>query len=170
MISRWYPLGVLRPASSLVLFLIVLFVSLGGAAPSHAERPAKFEPYPPLEEGSVVADIDGRRLTIDYSRTIGGPLFALQPLVEQLGGNLRVGPLQQSHELEVTGTTFLFGPGSGALTNGEDIQNLSQPPGVGPQGLLVPLDLLRTIYTRLMGFDFSWYPDELVLLVSRQPL
>jgi len=162
----WYPLGVLRTLRLSAVALILLAF----ASPSEGAREPRFQPLPELESGIATVEIDDRTLLLEYSRTVAGPLFALQPLVAQLGGTLQIGPLAQKHELEVIGTSFLFGPGGPALTNGENIEELSQPPGTGPQGLMVPLDLLRRIYTRLMGYEFSWFPDNQRLEITRQPL
>jgi N-acetylmuramoyl-L-alanine amidase len=165
-LRRWYPLGVLRTSQIFIASILLLAIATAPAI----GRELKFQPYPELETGTATVEIDGRTLLIDYSRTFAGPLFALQPLVAQMGGTLEVGPLGQRHELEVTGTSFLFGPGGPALTNGENIEELSQPPGTGSQGLMVPLDLLRRIYTQLMGFDLAWAPETLTLKIARQPL
>jgi N-acetylmuramoyl-L-alanine amidase len=151
------------------LFALVL-TALASVSPVAGERLQKVEPLPVLDSGPVTVEMEGSQFAIEYSRTISGPLFTLQPLVARFGGDLEIGPLGQRHELEVIGTSFLFGPRAGTLTSGEEIFDLSQAPAPGPQGLLVPLDLLRRIYTQLMGFELRWLGEQRVLQVSRQPL
>ena len=112
---------------------VVGLVLLALGSPLSGEREPRFEPLPELESGIATVEIGNRTILLQYSRTVAGPLFALQPLVAQLGGTLEIGPLRQKHELEVTGTSFLFGPGAPALTSGEEIEELSQPPGTGPE-------------------------------------
>ena len=155
----------LRKVLSLV-FLIVTVFALGVAE----ARPAKHQPLAVLERGVASGEVDERPLAVEYSITTVGPLFALPPLVSRLGGNLKIGPLGQSHELDVAGTVFMLGPGSKALTYGETIEDLTQAPQVGVGGLHVPLDLLRRVYTRLLGFDFTWSPQQRRLEIKRRPL
>jgi N-acetylmuramoyl-L-alanine amidase len=155
---------VLRTVSPAAALLILLSIASPLGATDLEEEPA----FPVLEAGTVQLELDSRRFTLEYSRTALGPLFALQQLVSRLGGDLRVGPLGQSHELEVTGTDFIFGPEGSALTYGDEIESLSQSPVAGLGGLHVPLDLLRSIYTRSLGYEFSWRADVRVLAVRRQ--
>lgn len=105
-------------------------------------------------------DVEGRAAVIGVTLMPRGPLFALRPVVDRLGGTLKVGPLSQSHELELGGTSFLFGPGSAALTVGLDIIDLTQPPVAEEDGLRVPLDLLEAIYTELAGKRLAWDATE----------
>jgi len=165
-VARWYPLGVFRTVLRLAGGLILLAIALSSSAQVAADR----QPLAAFESGTATVESEGSTFLIEYSATVIGPLFPLQPLVSRLGGTLTIGPLGQSHSLEVMGTTFLFGPGSPAVTEGEEIVALSQPPAAGAQGLMVPLDLLRRIYTQLMGLGFAWRTDERVLEITRQPL
>lgn len=105
-------------------------------------------------------EVDGRAAVIGVTLMPRGPLFTLQPVVDRLGGTLEVGPLAQSHELELGGTTFLFGPGSAALTMGQEIIDLSQPPAADEDGLRVPLDLLEAIYSDIAGKRLDWNATE----------
>jgi N-acetylmuramoyl-L-alanine amidase len=156
---------VLRTRPLVIGALILLCLSPA----AESARAPEFEPLEALETGEAVLEINGLQILIPYSITVAGPRVALEPLVARLGGTLERGPLGQRHELDINDTVFVFGPGSGALTSGESIQRLSQPPAVGEGGLHVPLDLLHWIYTRLAGFEFSWSPGARKLVVERQP-
>jgi N-acetylmuramoyl-L-alanine amidase len=124
---------------------------------------------PLLESGLVELAVNRQQVQIGYSRTVAGPLFALQPLVARLGGELEIGPLAQSHTLRLDEAEFRFGPDSGALTAGEEIFPLSQPPRVGEGGLHVPLDLLDATYGARYGLEFSWQADARSLEVGERP-
>ncbi|MBT8461374.1 MAG: hypothetical protein KJO44_02550, partial [Gemmatimonadetes bacterium] len=97
-------------------------------------------------------------------------MFALQPLVGLLGGELVVGPMQQKHELRLGDDGFVFGPGTIAMTEGQEIQALSQAPIAGEGGLHVPLDLLQSLYGNLLGYEFEWNPTQRTLAIERRPL
>ena len=149
--------------------LLPLILALGALAP--AAIAAEEEPIgPPLvESGLVELNVGGRRAPISYSRTVVGPLFALQPLVARLGGELELGPLGQGHTLKLDEAEFRFGPGSPALTQGEEILPLSQPPRAGEGGLHVPLDLLESTYGARFGLEFSWQDERRQLAVIQRP-
>jgi N-acetylmuramoyl-L-alanine amidase len=138
--------------------------------PAARAREPRFEPLPTIETGRAEIEIEGRRIPVNYSRTVAGVMVPLQPLVARLGGELELGPLGQRHELRLDGTGFVFGPGVSTMTHGEEIESLSQPPAPGIEGLLVPLDLLEKAYSRLTGYDFRWSDVDRLLTVSRQPV
>ncbi len=148
--------------------LTALIVSLATlpAATVAAEEEALL---PLLDSGTVTLELAGRQLPIGYLRTVAGPLFALPPLVSQLGGELELGPLGQGHTLRLDGADFLLGPGSPALTHGEEIVPLSQAPQPAAGGLHVPLDLLRRTWGASYGVEFEWRPAERTLVAVRRP-
>jgi N-acetylmuramoyl-L-alanine amidase len=111
-------------------------------------------------------EVNGARVPIGVTLMPRGPLFSLRTLVERLGGELQVGPLGQSHQLDLAGTTFLFGQESAALTVGQEIVELSQAPVASGDGLRVPLDLVEAIYTELANQQFTWIPLERRLVVG----
>jgi N-acetylmuramoyl-L-alanine amidase len=149
--------------------LPLLILALGALAPA-AVAEEEEETGPALvESGLIELAVGQRRAPINYSLTVLGPLFALQPMVAQLGGELDLGPLGQSHTLKLDEAEFRFGPDSPALTEGEEIFVLSQPPRVGEGGLHVPLDLLESSYSARYGLEFSWQPDARRLSVSQRP-
>jgi N-acetylmuramoyl-L-alanine amidase len=147
-------------------FLILLAISpLEAANPAAEDRSLEV-----LESGVAAVTIEARSWSLPYSRTIAGPMFALQPLVALLGGELAIGPMQQKHELTIREASFLFGPGAIAVTEDGDIALLSQAPKAGAGGLHVPLDLLERLYGNLLGYEFDWHPTERTLAIARRPL
>lgn len=140
-------------------------------SPLEAANPAaKDHSLEVVESGIATVQVGNQQGQISYSRTFAGPLFALQPLVPALGGELTIGPLRQKHELAIGNAVFLFGPGSPALTQDLDITKLSQAPLVGIGGLHVPVDLLYQLYGNLLGYDFLWKPTEKRLVIERAAL
>lgn len=150
------------------LLLGLALLTTGAFALAAAEE----EPSGPavFERSTATVQMESRRWAVPYSVTSLGPVFALRPLVERLGGRLEIGPLGDSHELELGGTTFLFGPGSGVVTVGEEIVSLSQPPVAAIEGLQVPLDLLRRIYTDVAGYQLTWEPGTRNLSIGQRTL
>ncbi len=152
----------------LSLALALVIVALAGFAPA-APAAEEESALPALESGLVELAVGSQRRPIGYTRTLLGPLFALQPLAARLGGQLEIGPLGQGHTLTLDEAVFRFGPDSGALTRGEEIIPLSQPPRVGGDGLHVPIDLLERTYGARLGLEFAWRPEERQLEVIQRP-
>ena len=154
-----------RWASALVL------VCLGVSLPLWAAEPRKDEDALPIWE-SGVATLDlgpDRRFPVSYAVTPIGTVFSLHSMVAHLGGALKLGPMNQSHELTVSGTTYIFGPDSASITAGTDIYSMSQRPTVAEDGLKVPLDLLETIYGEQLSYDFEWSQPDRTLTVRKLP-
>lgn len=146
--------------------LILLAISpLEAANPAAEDRSLEV-----LESGLAVIRAGGRSRPLPYSRSLAGPMFALQPLVGLLGGELEIGPMQKKHELRIGDAAFLFGPGAVAITEEKEVKLLSQAPVAGNGGLHVPLDLLNSLYGNLMGYEFEWRPTDRTLEVKRRPL
>jgi N-acetylmuramoyl-L-alanine amidase len=133
---------------------------------------AEEEPSGPaiLERSTATVEMGDRRWAVPYSVTSLGPLFSLRPMVERLGGTLEVGPLGDSHSLDLGGTTFLFGPGSAVVTIDEEIVSLSQPPASTLEGLQAPLDLLRRIYADVAGYELLWETGSRRLVIGERRL
>lgn len=134
-------------------------------------EPPTTEPdqLPVWESGVATLELETRRLPIGYSVTPLGPLFALHPVVANLGGELKLGPTNQSHELTVERARFLFGPDSAALTRDTEIFPLAQRPRPAEDGLKVPLDLLEIVYGEQLGYEFRWQEETRTLTVLRLP-
>lgn len=100
--------------------------------------------------------------------TAAGPLFALEPLVERLGGELTLGPAGSARQLVLEGHTVLFGPeNTVALVDGEPVR-LTAAPVASLHGIQVPLDLLRATYGDLLGYSFTWDPAAGRLAIGRR--
>jgi len=111
--------------------------------------------------------LDGRELPVPVLITPGGPLFALKPLADSLGGQL-TGEDGESYNLKIEATEVVTGIGNAIITVGESIVSLSQPPVRGEGGPQVPLDFLRKTYGAVSGFSFDWRPEESRLVISRR--
>ncbi len=139
------------------------------AAPGKAQE-APPEATPPLPTSAGSLDIDGKTTPLPYAETAGGPLFALQPLADRLGGKVTVDPLGQSYELTLGATTVVLGPSSPAATIGKEIIALTQPTAAGAGDVLVPLDFLQRTFGDLGGFDFAWQAGPARLQATRRAL
>ncbi len=158
-----------RPRPAFVFLLLgVLFWPI-------ALRAAEAEVEPPLFSyvGTALAavgdvSIGEAPVEIPLSVTPAGPLFALAPLVERLGGSLRLAPGGEGYVLAVADKEFLLGPGSKSMVCEQEIIPLSQRPWMGDGGLQVPLDLLERTYGEEMGNGFVWDGVQRLLSVDRR--
>lgn len=168
-------------AGVLCVFARLLVLGLLAAWPATlaAQEPVPTEGSgPPTSDGEVAAgfengvgrlSVEGRESALPYTLTLTGDLYALQPLVARLGGTLTVGPLGQSHELDLFGTKILIGPESGVMTVGDEIVPMSRTPLKELNGLMVPLDFVRRTWGEYAGYSFSWSRAERMLRVERRP-
>jgi N-acetylmuramoyl-L-alanine amidase len=165
-LNRSRPSGT-RPGPRRGLALAVALLALARSADGQ-------EPEPPpepvvLERGSATLEVGGARVGLVAWSSPAGPLFAIAPIVERLGGRLAIAPVGGGHQLDVSGSSFLFGPGSATLAVGESLEPLSQAPIAAAEGLLVPLDLLTRVYAA-GGTTFDWDPAARRLTAARQSL
>ncbi len=123
-------------------------------------------PEAPAHGPAVV--LDGRDLPVAVSITPGGPMFALKPLVDGLGGQLTNDDSGESYDLKIEDTEVVTGIGNAVITVGENIVSLSQPPVRGEGGPQIPLDFLRKTYGTISGYSFDWRPEEARLVISRR--
>ncbi len=100
--------------------------------------------------------LDGRQHRLPVTLSEVGPLFALEPLLAWLGGELEPGAYDEGFTLTLRGTALSFGPESQAITRGEIILPLSQTPLEHVNGLMVPLDFLRLTFGGHLGYRFDW--------------
>jgi N-acetylmuramoyl-L-alanine amidase len=143
---------------------VAVFAAICLAAPLSAQDP----PLVDLPSTLATMELEGQPSPLPLSPGLAGPLFLLQPLVDRLGGELLVGPLQESHRLRLAEAEVLFGATSGTMTVGREVVVLSQPPALTESGLRVPIDLLRKSYGDLLGLQFRWDSDARVLRVARR--
>ncbi len=83
------------------------------------------------EQGTIVVDRDAAPLP--WAVSSSGPLVALGPVVETLGGDLERGPLGEAHTLRVAGREVVLGPLSRTVTVDGEIHNLSIRPWIEPE-------------------------------------
>jgi len=83
------------------------------------------------DEGTIA--VGRQRAPLPWAESSFGPLVALAPVVEVLGGELVVGPLGQAHTLRVAGREVVLGPlGRVVLVDGER-RRLSIRPWLEPE-------------------------------------
>ena len=83
------------------------------------------------DEGSIA--VGRQRTPLPWAESSFGPLVALAPVVEVLGGELDIGPLGEAHTLRVAGREVVLGPlGRVVLVDGE-MQTLSIKPWLEPE-------------------------------------
>lgn len=176
---RWYPPAVRRRTSarrilepSLLLALAMLVVAgphtaSGSSAqePERASRPVLANLLQPREEPASEERVE---LGSPASRTEIGPLFALRPIVQRLGGSLSASG--GSLTLTLGTTRVVAGTGNPVMIVGRQIVRLSQPPiqGEGADDLLVPLDFLRESYGKLASWIFEQSPGDGALVAVRR--
>ncbi|MDE2976908.1 MAG: N-acetylmuramoyl-L-alanine amidase [Acidobacteriota bacterium] len=83
------------------------------------------------EEGTIVVGRDSAPLP--WARSSSGPLVALGPVVEVLGGDLERGPLGEAHTLRVAGRVVVLGPLSRTVVVDDEVHNLSIRPWIEPE-------------------------------------
>lgn len=113
-------------------WLVAVAVPLAPLAPAWPQ--AEDEPETQIlshEEGLIV--MGRQREALPWARSSFGPLVALAPVVEVLGGELAIGPLGEAHTLRVAGREVVLGPlGRTVLVDGE-IHTLSIRPWLEPE-------------------------------------
>ena len=83
------------------------------------------------DEGSIT--VGRRSAPLPWAESSFGPLVALAPVVEVLGGDLEIGPLGEAHTLRVAGRELVLGPlGRVVMVDGE-MQTLSIKPWLEPE-------------------------------------
>lgn len=104
--------------------------------------------------GTLVAS--GAGVPLPWLETPRGPLVALQPLVERLGGQLEVGAFGASFSLLLGDATYVLAPGSAAVTRGTDLLPLTQAPVAQGGVVFVPIDFIRQTWGVTLGISPTW--------------
>jgi N-acetylmuramoyl-L-alanine amidase len=146
-----------------LLLLPVLGVAQSQRAPAPPVPPSSTSP----RRGPSVS-LEDRELAVPVVITPAGPLVALEPLAQALGGRLLPGETGESFTLRLGDRDVVLGIGSSVVTVGEKIVSLSQPPTRGPAGVQVPLDFLNETYGDLQGYSFEWRPEQQLLTIGRR--
>ncbi len=112
--------------------LLAAVVALAQLSPAWAQ--ADDEPETRIlwqGEGSIT--VGRQRAPLPWAESSFGPLVALAPVVEVLGGELAIGPLGEAHTLRVAGREVVLGPlGRVVLVDGE-MHTLSIKPWLEPE-------------------------------------
>ena len=151
------------PALAGLLLVFVLVAAFQLPAP----------PGPPAGPGgeptrSPTVALDGQDIPVPVTINPAGPLVALEPLAQRLGGEVIADESGESTTLRIEQTDVVLGLGSAIITVGETLVSLSQPPVRGEGGILVPLDFLRKTWGDLLGYAFEWRPEASRLLITRR--
>lgn len=137
--------------------------------PAQEAPPSEAPTAPPTVNG--VLAVGDATVPLPIALAPGGPLFALRPIVEKLGGQLNPDPLGQSYVLVLRETSIVLGANSPAATVGTEIIGLSQSTAqAADAGILVPLDLLQRSFGDIEGYGFEWRPAEMRLVAAPREL
>ena len=135
--------------------------------PSGAE-PVVRVPFAAPERPAAAAAPATAEIAVAATVTPDGPLFALEPLVARLGGELTVGPAGAARQLVLDDRRILFGPDNPVvLVDSEPVRLSTAPVAAGVQ-IQVPLDFLRATYGAILGFRFTWDPAAGRLAIERK--
>jgi len=162
---KCFPLIPRLPALRTRLLGLTLFAAVAVAVAGHAQpppldpatgpptgddrpqtTPVPFRLQDPADRGELL------RVPTVAGET--GPLFALAPIVAELGGRLEV-RRGDSYVLDLRGREILFGPEIRTVAVGTDIVSLRQAPRLVDGEIYVPLDFLRDVYGQLTDVNFS---------------
>lgn len=152
---------------------LCVLLALGLAASVVAQEETSDAPTP---SGSAFLVLDGRNVgQIPFVVRPDGPRFALAPLVELLGLEMRVGPLGDMHTLIFEGQEIRVGPETTAYVvvdaeGREEVRHLPAPPVEGLAGLMVPLRFFEDVFGEALGYEFDWDFRRLELAVERREL
>jgi N-acetylmuramoyl-L-alanine amidase len=134
-------------------------VALVAAAslPAQEAPPESAEPgVETVAAGTGVLAVGDETSPLPWIETVRGPLVALVPLVDRLGGSLASGAFGSTFKLTVGEAEFVVADGSPAVTRGTEILPLSQPARVVLGVLYVPIDLVPRVWGTLAGVTASW--------------
>jgi N-acetylmuramoyl-L-alanine amidase len=148
------------PAAAAWLPLLVLAALL-------APPPASSQDTAPRPFAAPDTTRDAELLAVPMVAGESGPLFALAPVVERLGGRLeqRAG---DSWALGLGDREILFGPDIATVAIGTDIVPLAQPPRLVDGTIHVPLDFFEETYGRLTEVRVEWDDARRALRVTRR--
>lgn len=134
-------------------------LALLAAAPLSAQEAPPETPEPALEalaSGTGTLAVGEATAALPWIETASGPLVALSPLVERLGGRLVTGAFGSSFTLALGDGEFVLADGSAALTRGAEIVPLSQPVRVVLGAPYVPVDFVTRVWGAMAGVSAAW--------------
>ncbi len=121
-----------RGISSCGCGLLAATLTLAPLSPAWSQ--AEDEPETQIlshEEGLIV--MGRQREPLPWARSSFGPLVALAPVVEVLGGELEIGPLGEAHTLRVAGREVVLGPLGRVVLVDDEMHTLSIRPWLEPE-------------------------------------
>ena len=132
----------------------------------------------PVATGLATLVLSGQPVaTVSATQYPDGPRFALQPIAEALGIELRIGPLGDSHTLIYEDRQIILGPTQPLMItvapdgrSQRKISHLARTPIRDAAGLKVSLDLLERAIGEPLNYQFDWRSEALDLVVSRPEL
>ncbi|HVG07775.1 MAG TPA: N-acetylmuramoyl-L-alanine amidase [Thermoanaerobaculia bacterium] len=151
------------PALAGLLLVFVLVAAFQLPVPPGPPAPLGGEP-----NRTPTVALDGQDIPVPVTINPSGPLVALEPLAQRLGGEVIAEESGESITLRIEQTDVVLGLGSAIITVGETLVSLTQPPVRGEGAILVPLDFLRKTWGDLLGFSFEWRPEASRLLITRR--
>jgi len=153
------------------LLLVFLIVPVVGQEPEstidEVEEPDLDPDLPPISYEATL-EIGRQRVPLPVLDGVAGLLFALEPVVVGLGGDLSVGPLKQSHSFRIGDREVSIGTTSALMTIDKDLHRLSRTPVLSQLGIVVPRDALEQSYGEILGIAFRWLEDDRRLVVERR--
>lgn len=163
-----------RARKALVLVLVGL-CWLGAAAGVASAQDGNSAADP---SGSARLVHEGRQATsVGFSLRADGPRFALRPIAQVLGVELRIGPLGDAHTLIFDSRRVIVGPDSPTVvttspdgSQREELIRLSSPPIKTARGLEVPLEFLERTFGDELGFELEWSFRNLELELREREL
>lgn len=170
-ISSSLDIGPRREALRLFLAVLLLVAVPASRAQEEEQETAATR----LRTGNAQLIFEGRQITtVPFTLLSRGPLFDLESMASVLGVELTVGPLGDSHRLNLKEKEVIVGPDRAVTVitkaNGsrQELVNFSQAPIKGAFGLKVPLDFLELAFGEELGFDFTWDASAEALVVTRR--
>ena len=135
--------------------LLTLFAASSlSAQEAPPETPASaFETF---ASGTGTLAVGSATSALPWIETAQGPLVALAPIVDRLGGQLVVGAFGASFTLVLGESQFVVADGSAAVTRGAEIVPLSQPVRVRLGAPYVPVDLVPRVWGVMAGVTAAW--------------
>ena len=146
---------------------------LWGQQPTPAPETATADPA-----GSARLMFEGRQVAgVGFSLRNDGPRFALAPIAQVLGIEVRVGPLGDSHTVIFEDKKILLGPDDPTVVTvtadgqlREEIATLRLAPIKTARGLEVPLEFLERTFGDELGYELEWSFRNLELVLKRREL
>ncbi len=121
-----------RDISAWACGLLAVGLAVVPSAPARAQPDDEPETQI-LSRGEGIIAVGRQRAPLPWAESALGPLIALAPVVEVLGGELEVGPLGEAHTLRVAGREVVLGPLGRVVLVDDEMHMLSIKPWLEPE-------------------------------------